>query len=95
MESEDTTTDALDKSWTVIGLMSGTSLDGLDIARARFEIDENGDWHGELLDFECFEYPEELWKKLRGSMEMGALELKYLERDWSNFTAEKVASMGA
>ena len=94
MESEDTTTDALDKSWTVIGLMSGTSLDGLDIARARFEIDENGDWHGELLDFECFEYPEELWKKLRGSMEMGALELKYLERDWSNFTAEKVASMG-
>jgi len=94
MEREDTTTLAHDKSWTVIGLMSGTSLDGLDIARGRFDLNDDGEWSGELLDFECFDYPEELWARLRGSMEMSAIELKYLERDWSKFAAEKVASLG-
>ena len=73
MEHEYTTTPAQDKSWTVIGLMSGTSLDGLDIARAQFKIDDYGDWKGELLNFECFEYPEELWVRLRQSMELAAL----------------------
>lgn len=94
MEREDTTTLAHDKSWTVIGLMSGTSLDGLDIARGRFDLNDDGEWSGELLDFECFDYPEELWARLRGSMEISAIELKYLERDWSKFAAEKVASLG-
>ncbi len=93
MEREDTTTPSQDKSWTAIGLMSGTSLDGLDIAKARFDIDENGDWNGELLEFECFDYPEELWGGLRGSMEMSALELKYLEKNWSEFAASKVCEM--
>ena len=92
MEHEDTTTKAQDNSWIVIGLMSGTSLDGLDVARARFDITEDGDWKGELLNFDCFEYPEELWTRLRSSMEMSAVELKLLERDWSKFAAEKVAS---
>ena len=93
MDLEDTTTESLEKSWTVIGLMSGTSLDGLDIARAKFEINSKGDWVGELLDFKCFDYPEELWGRLRNSMELGALELKYLERDWSRFAAEKVLEL--
>lgn len=93
MEHEDTTTPAQDKSWTVIGLMSGTSLDGLDIARAQFELDDDGAWKGELLDFKCFEYPEELWARLRGSMELSAIDLKYLEKDWSEFAAAKVLEM--
>ena len=93
MDREDTTTESLEKSWTVIGLMSGTSLDGLDIARAKFEINSKGDWVGELLDFKCFDYPEELWARLRNSMELGALELKCLERDWSRFAAEKVLEL--
>ncbi len=93
MEREDTTTPAQDKSWTVIGLMSGTSLDGLDIARAQFKIDDYGDWKGELLNFECFEYPEELWVRLRKSMELSGIDLKYLEKDWSEFAASKVVEM--
>ena len=93
MEHEDTTTPAQDKSWTVIGLMSGTSLDGLDIARAQFKIDDYGDWKGELLNFECFEYPEELWVRLRQSMELSGIDLKYLEKDWSEFAASKVVEM--
>ena len=40
--------------WIVLGLMSGTSLDGLDAARVRFSRDERG-----LRDWELIEYGEE------------------------------------
>ncbi|MAO46054.1 MAG: anhydro-N-acetylmuramic acid kinase [Crocinitomicaceae bacterium] len=93
MYNEDTTTDALKKSWTVIGLMSGTSLDGLDIARAKFELTSQSDWVGELINFKCYDYPDELRGRLRSSMELGSLDLKYLERDWSRFAAEKVLEL--
>ena len=93
MDREDTITPSLDKAWTVIGIMSGTSLDGLDVARARFQILESGDWKGEILDFKCFEFSEELSDRLRSAMQGNAWELQELERDWSLFAAECVVSM--
>ena len=39
----------------VIGLMSGTSLDGLDIVSANFYI-ENGDYKFEILNAETYKY---------------------------------------
>ena len=42
----------------VLGLMSGTSLDGMDAAIVRFNIDQNHSW--ELLENYEFSYPNDL-----------------------------------
>ena len=43
----------------VIGLMSGTSLDGLDMAYCEF-IFKNQQWSYNLLFYQTIEYPEEI-----------------------------------
>ena len=51
--------------YNVIGLMSGSSLDGLDIAYIRFE-ETAGKWQFEILESTCFPYSEEWKLKLAG-----------------------------
>lgn len=47
--------------YNVVGLMSGSSLDGLDIAFARFE-EGAGKWRFDMEETSCVPYPE-VWKK--------------------------------
>lgn len=49
------------QTYNVIGLMSGTSLDGLDIAFCRFTVDNNN-WQFEILNAETKPYSE-TWKE--------------------------------
>jgi anhydro-N-acetylmuramic acid kinase len=44
------------KTYRVIGLMSGSSMDGIDVAFCRIEED-NGKWHYEIENSECIPYP--------------------------------------
>ena len=44
------------RSFHAIGLMSGTSLDGVDLAYCRFTQTNDG-WDWELLDAQCFPHP--------------------------------------
>ena len=48
------------KTYHVLGLMSGSSMDGLDVAFCRLE-EENGKWHYEIEKSECIPYPPK-WK---------------------------------
>ena len=50
------------KNYHVIGVMSGTSLDGIDLAQLRFQISDKGIWNFEILKSETIAYPI-LWKK--------------------------------
>ena len=43
------------KKFNVIGIMSGTSCDGLDIAYCSYWID-NGKWHYELINKSFIQY---------------------------------------
>ncbi len=54
-------------NYNVIGLMSGTSLDGLDIAFCRFSVDNNK-WKYEILNCQTIAYPEH-WKQKLLSLE--------------------------
>ena len=50
-------------NYRVIGLMSGTSLDGLDIAFCEFQF-ESGKWKFEIICAETISYSESWTQKL-------------------------------
>lgn len=55
-------------AFQVIGLMSGTSLDGLDIAFCEFDKNENHTWNFTLLCAETIAY-NQTWKQKLGNLE--------------------------
>jgi anhydro-N-acetylmuramic acid kinase len=63
----------MNAEYHVIGLMSGTSLDGLDIAYCKFMY-ANRQWYIELLESETVDYSHE-WREILSNVENGtALE---------------------
>lgn len=79
---------------TAIGLMSGTSLDGLDIARSRFERTATGRIRGELLNFESVPFPDDLAARLRALYTADAREWAACAADFSTWCAEAVLATG-
>lgn len=72
----------------VIGLMSGTSLDGLDICFAAFEK-KNG-WNFEILKAETIPYPENWENKLRHSIHLSSEELLELHSEYGFYLGQRV-----
>ena len=59
--------------YRAIGLMSGSSLDGLDIVFA--EIHENGGkWKYEIIHADCYVYNGEWVDKLKNAVSLSALD---------------------
>lgn len=71
-----------------IGLMSGTSLDGLDICYARFEYDTK--WHFEILKAETIPYSLDWETKLRQAYFLSAEDLYALNSEYGFYLGEKV-----
>ncbi|WPO81723.1 anhydro-N-acetylmuramic acid kinase [Chryseobacterium sp. JJR-5R] len=72
-----------------IGLMSGTSLDGLDICFARFGK-EGASWNFEIIKAETLPYPAEWEKKLRGSIHLSAEQLLELHSEYGFYLGQAV-----
>ena len=89
MDYEDTLSNSENRTYTVIGLMSGTSLDGLDVAICEFTCDST--WSGRILQFNMFDFPEALRSSLKNSMILTAEELWKLDKSWAHFAAECVS----
>ncbi len=73
-----------------IGLMSGTSLDGLDICLAKFE--KQNAWSFEILKAETLPYPEEWEDKLRNSIYLSAEELLELHSEYGFYLGKAAKS---
>lgn len=73
-----------------IGLMSGTSLDGLDLCYASFTRNENGMWNFEILAGETESYPRRMERKLADAMRMSAEELYELNASYGFYLGESV-----
>jgi anhydro-N-acetylmuramic acid kinase len=70
--------------YNVIGLMSGSSLDGLDIAFVHFE-ETAGQWKFDIQESACIPYPE-VWKiKLSGSSGLSAKEYLLLHTAYGHY----------
>ncbi len=97
MESTTSTGKVIDieKGIKVIGLMSGTSLDGLDICYVNFRYDKDGNdgagkWHYEIIKAEDEGYPQQLKEKLGNAQNMNALDYALLHSDYGIYLGERV-----
>jgi len=76
------------KKYAVIGLMSGTSLDGLDISYVEFF--HNIEWSFEIIKCESTAYDKELLNRLRQANELNALDLKKLDLYYGKWVGDQV-----
>ena len=77
------------KSYTALGIMSGSSLDGLDLAFCSFERGGDG-WSYQIVQSETIPYPEE-WKLILADLpEKTAVELVEYDIGYGIFLAEAV-----
>ncbi len=75
--------------YRAIGLMSGSSLDGLDIAFA--EINENGGkWSYEIFHADCYAYSEEWIDKLKKAISLNALDYQLLHTEYGHYLGQQV-----
>ncbi len=77
------------ETYNVIGLMSGTSLDGLDIAYCKFEKTD-AKWHWEILEAETFSFPTEMQDSLRMAIHCSALELTSMDIKLGYWMGEQI-----
>ena len=72
----------------VVGLMSGTSLDGLDLCCVHFDYD--GRWHYQIVKAESVDYPAALREKLATAQSMSALDYARLHSDYGLYLGAQV-----
>lgn len=73
-----------------IGLMSGTSCDGLDIAYCEFS--KQGDkWNYNIVAATTFDYSSAFIDKLHHAFSMSGHELIHFDREFGNFCGKKVS----
>lgn len=79
----------LNNNFKVIGVMSGTSLDGLDFAYIHF-YKKNEFWNFEILLAETFEYDDEWRIKLNNAFIFNKEELDVLNKEYTSFLASQI-----
>lgn len=75
--------------YQVIGLMSGSSLDGLDIAFVQLHA-TGGKWGMELLESETYTYNAEWTEKLRGATRLSAEDYLILHTAYGEYIGQEV-----
>lgn len=75
--------------YRAIGLMSGSSLDGLDIAFVEFH-ENAGKWTYEIKEAACSPYSDEWLGRLKQAISLSALDYQQLHADYGHYIGKKV-----
>ncbi len=72
-------------SYRIIGLMSGTSMDGIDLAYTTFSQSEQNSWRHETIAVKTFSYTDNLLKVLKDSVGYSSTELSSLDKHLGSY----------
>jgi anhydro-N-acetylmuramic acid kinase len=75
--------------YKVLGLMSGSSLDGLDIAFVQLQ-ENGGKWNYEILKAGCYEYDPGWIQKLKNAVTLDALQYQLLHTEYGHYIGKQV-----
>lgn len=75
--------------YRAMGLMSGSSLDGLDIVFAEFH-ENGGKWAYEILQADCYRYHANWVQRLRTAVDLNALDYQLLHVDYGHYLGQQV-----
>lgn len=75
--------------YKVLGLMSGSSMDGLDIAFVHLQ-ENGGEWSYEIVKADCFEYSAEWKKKLQHAVDLNALDYQLLHSEYGHYIGKEI-----
>ena len=74
--------------YNVVGIMSGTSLDGLDVVFSKLSF--NKTWFYEIIDGKTYEYSEEWKNELQNASRLKGRNLVFLDNKLGNYIGEKI-----
>lgn len=75
--------------YRAIGIMSGSSLDGLDIAYCEFQ-ENAGTWVYEIKQAACFDYSKDWIEKLKTAIALDALKYQLLHVDFGHYIGQQL-----
>jgi len=75
--------------YRAIGVMSGSSLDGLDIAFVEFD-ESGGAWKFEIKAAECRSYSNEWIEKLRDAINLHAADYMRLHTAYGHYIGAEI-----
>ena len=77
------------ETYKVIGVMSGTSLDGIDLAHVHFSI-VDGKWNFDIYETETVSYDSDWLNKLKTAIDFSEDKLKELNKDYTVLLANSI-----
>lgn len=76
------------ETYSVVGLMSGTSLDGVDLVHCRFQFEDG--WQYEIIKAETFDYEADTIKQLKKATSLTSHEIERLDKKLGIFYSELI-----
>ncbi|MBI5219361.1 MAG: anhydro-N-acetylmuramic acid kinase [Bacteroidia bacterium] len=80
---------AINNTFSIIGVMSGTSLDGLDLALCKF-LNKRNHWHYEIVRAKTVVYPPEWKEKLVMATHLNSLQFTQLDNSYGKYIGDSI-----